>query len=122
MLAEDSGQTSCADTHLQEKTRHARIKPNMAIDHIQAQKAGHCRLLSHLYRLKISHTDQCPCDTGPQTPEHVLQACPTFDTLRRQHRGRQTWPSEVELREKLWGTAASLRPTAGFALNTGLDI
>ncbi|KAK7115386.1 hypothetical protein V1264_001263 [Littorina saxatilis] len=80
-------------------------------------RTGHCRLLSHLYRLKISHTDQCPCDTGPQTPEHVLQACPTFDTLRR-----QTWPSEVELREKLWGTAASLRLTAGFALNTGLDI
>ncbi|XP_070206584.1 inactive heparanase-2-like [Littorina saxatilis] len=80
-------------------------------------RTGHCQLLSHLYRLKISHTDQCPCGTGPQTPEHVLQACPTFDTLRR-----QTWPSEVQLREKLWGTAASLRPTAGFALNTGLDI
>ncbi|KAK7092034.1 hypothetical protein V1264_009643 [Littorina saxatilis] len=54
--------------------------------------------------------------TEGSNPKHQ-PVSPTFDTLRR-----QTWPSEVELREKLWGTAASLRLTAGFALNTGLDI
>ena len=80
-------------------------------------RTGHCQLLAHLYRLKIAHTDECPCGTGPQTPEHVLQTCPTFDALRR-----QTWPRDVELQEKLWGTAASLRLTADFATNTGLEI
>ncbi|XP_041350975.1 uncharacterized protein LOC121369959 [Gigantopelta aegis] len=56
-------------------------------------RTGHCQLLSHFFRLKISHTDECPCGTGPQTPAHILQSCPTFDTLRQ-----QMWP-----REKLWG-------------------
>ena len=30
---------------------------------------SHCILLSHLHRLGISHTDECPCGTEPQTPE-----------------------------------------------------
>ena len=47
-------------------------------------RTGHCQLLSHLHRLKISHSDECSCDTGPQTPNHILQSCPTFDTFRRQ--------------------------------------
>ena len=80
-------------------------------------RTGHCQLLSHLYRLKISHTDECPCGTGQQTPDHILQSCPTFDDLRR-----QTWPSPVELSEKLWGTAGSLQRTADFARATGLTI
>ena len=29
-------------------------------------RTGHCQLLSHLHRLKISHSDQCPSSTGPQ--------------------------------------------------------
>ena len=37
---------------------------------------------------QISHSDECPCNTGPQTPNHILQSCPTFDALRG-----QTWPS-----------------------------
>ena len=40
---------------------------------------GHCQLLSHLHRLKISHSDECPCGTGPQTLNHILHSCPTFD-------------------------------------------
>jgi hypothetical protein len=80
-------------------------------------RTGHCQLLSHLYRLKISPTDQCPCGTGTQTADHILQTCPTFDTLRR-----QTWPSAVDLQEKLWGTAVSLKLTVEFVLNTGMDI
>ena len=65
----------------------------------------------------ISHSDECPCSTGPQTPNHILQSCPTFDDLRR-----QTWPSPVEAHRKLWGPVETLRQTADFALLTGLKI
>ena len=47
-------------------------------------RSGHCQLIFHLHRLKISHSDECPCGTGPQTLNHTLQSCPTFDTLKRQ--------------------------------------
>ena len=80
-------------------------------------RTGHCQLLSHLHRLKISHSDECPCSTGPQTPNHILQSCPTFDDLRR-----QTWPSPVEAHRKLWGPVETLQQTADFALLTGLKI
>ena len=52
----------------------------------------------HLHRLKISHSDECPCGTGPQTTNLILQSCPTFDVLRC-----QTWPSPVDAHRKLWG-------------------
>ena len=47
---------------------------------------------------------ECPCGTGPQTTNHILQSCPTFDDLRR-----QTWPSLVEAHRKLWGHCGRLR-------------
>ena len=28
-------------------------------------RTEHCQLLSHLHRLKISRSDECPCGTGP---------------------------------------------------------
>ena len=31
-------------------------------------RTGHCRLLNHLHRLKISHTDQCQCGLEPRPP------------------------------------------------------
>ena len=74
-------------------------------------RTGHYKLLFHLHRLKISHSDECPCGTGPQPPNHILQSCPTFDDLRR-----QTWPSPVEAHRKLWGPVETLRQTADFAL------
>jgi ribonuclease HI len=80
-------------------------------------RTGHCQLLSHLYRLKIAHTDQCPCGTGSQTASHILQSCPTFHTLRC-----QTWPSEVDLHEKLWGPAVSLGRTVDFIMQAGLTV
>ena len=76
-------------------------------------RTGQCQLLSHLYRLKLSLTDDCPCGTGPQTPEHGLQDCPTFNNLIH-----EAWPCAVELREKLWGPAAALNRTADFTLQT----
>ena len=60
-------------------------------------------------------SDECPCGTGPQTPNHILQSCPTFDALRR-----QTWPSPVEAHRKLWGPVETLRQTVDLALLTGL--
>ena len=80
-------------------------------------RTGNCKLLSHLYRLKISHTDECPCGTGTQTPEHLLQFCPTYKFQRE-----ETWEGEVGLEEKLHGTAADLRRTAEFVKLTGLTI
>ena len=78
---------------------------------------GHCQLLAHLHRLKNSHSDECPCGTGPQTPNHILHSCPTFHALRH-----QTWPSLVDAHRKLWGPAEILRQTVDFALLTGLKI
>ena len=80
-------------------------------------RTGHCRLLSHLYRLRLAHTDECPCGTDSQTPEHILQSCPSHNTLRQ-----ETWPYPVDLYEKLWGPTASLRRTADFLVRTGLDV
>ncbi|XP_076443246.1 uncharacterized protein LOC143281871 [Babylonia areolata] len=68
---------------------------------------GHCQLLSHLYKLKISHTDQCPCDTAAQTPAHVRQDCPLHKELRH-----QIWPSPAALQDKLWATATELQRTS----------
>ncbi|XP_041371511.1 uncharacterized protein LOC121385042 [Gigantopelta aegis] len=47
-------------------------------------RTGHCRLLSHLYRLRLAHTDECPCGTDAQTSEHILQSCPSYSTLRQE--------------------------------------
>ena len=80
-------------------------------------RTGHCRLLGHLYRLQISHSDECPCGTSSQTPEHILQSCPIFNSQRN-----EIWNEEVDLNEKLWGTVESLRKTTDFIANTGLDI
>ena len=80
-------------------------------------RTGHCQFLSHLHTLNISHSDECPCGTGPQTPNHILQSCPTFDAPRR-----QTWPSPVDAHRKLWGPVETLRQTANLALLIGLKI
>ena len=50
-------------------------------------RTGHCRLLAHLNRIRIAHTNECPCGTKSQTPEHILQSCPIHDELRQ-----ATWP------------------------------
>ena len=80
-------------------------------------RTGHCQFLSRLNRLKIFHSDKCPCSTSPQTPNHILQSCPAFDALRS-----LTWPSLVDAHRKLWGPVETLRQTADFALLTRLKI
>ena len=80
-------------------------------------RTEHCQLLSHFHRLKLSHSNECPCGTGSQTPNHILQSCPTFDALRR-----HTWPSPLDAHRKLWGPVETLRQTVDFALLTRLKI
>ena len=80
-------------------------------------RTGHCQLLSHLYKLKISHTNECPCGTDIQTVEHYLKHCPTFLEQRR-----EIWSRDVELTEMLWGSAADLRLTASYVKRTGLKV
>ena len=31
-------------------------------------RTGHCQFLSYMYRLGISHADECPCGVDIQTP------------------------------------------------------
>ncbi|BFZ09044.1 hypothetical protein BsWGS_12083 [Bradybaena similaris] len=80
-------------------------------------RTGHCRLRSHLYRLGITHTDECNCGEGVQTPEHLLQDCSTHTMLRR-----TTWPQEQDLESKLWGSLEDLDRTVGFILAMGEKI
>ena len=80
-------------------------------------RTGHCRLLSHLNRLSISHTDECPCGTAAQTPEHILQNCPLLGELRQ-----ATWPDGEDYHEKLWGPAENLRRTAVFITAAQIDV
>ena len=80
-------------------------------------RTGHCRLRSHLHRLGLSHTPNCPCDTGPHTPEHILQSCPQYQDLRTQQ-----WPHGATIAEKLWGTKQDLTKTTDFISSTSLEI
>ena len=60
-------------------------------------RAGHNRLNYHLYsKLRIGHTEQCPCDTGSQTTEHPLQSCPIYEPLRK-----GIWPDHTPVAGKL---------------------
>ena len=110
-----NGVAQCLDTGTEEDSIHQLDRAAQVT--ILRLRTGHCQLLSHLHRLKISHSDECPCGTGPQTPNHILQSCPTFYVLRR-----QTWPSPVDAHSKLWGLVETLRQTEDFALLTGLKI
>ncbi|GFS11830.1 hypothetical protein ElyMa_004844200 [Elysia marginata] len=54
-------------------------------------RTGHCRRLNHLHLLTVSHTDECPCGSGQQDVENVLQQCARSQTLRA-----DTWPTEQQ--------------------------
>ena len=59
-------------------------------------RTGHCRLNSHLKRIGVKTSAQCPCGEADQTPEHYLQSC----SLHQQAR-QQIWPTCVSLKTKL---------------------
>ena len=69
-------------------------------------RTGHDRLNHHLYsKLRIGHTEQCPCGTGSQTTDHLLQSCPLL--LRK-----GIWPDHTPVARKLNGSLVDLRCTA----------
>ena len=81
-------------------------------------RTGHNRLNYHLYsKLRIGHTEQCPCGTGSQTTEHLLQSYPTFEPLRK-----GIWPDHTPVARKLYGSLRDLRCTATFIGETGVSI
>ena len=58
-------------------------------------RTGHNRLSYHLYsKLRIVHTEQCPCGTGSHTTEHLLQSCLPLRTTNYSEResGQTTLP------------------------------
>ena len=77
-------------------------------------RTGHCRLNSHLKRIGVKTSAQCPCGEADQTPEHYLQSC----SLHQQAR-QQIWPTFVSLKTKLWGSAEDLFLTSKYAALTG---
>ena len=53
-------------------------------------RTGHCRLLGHLHRLKVSFTDECPGGTSIQTPEYMVWCCIVSRELSRVMKPRCT--------------------------------
>ena len=45
-------------------------------------------------KIRVKQTIYCPCETGSQTPEHVLQFCRLHREERTQH-----WPKEPSLQK-----------------------
>ena len=76
-----------------------------------------CGVRYHLHRLGLAHTSDCPCGTGPHTPEHILQLCPVYDQNRE-----QIWPMGADLDQKLWGARDDLLRTIEFIQNINLKV
>ena len=80
-------------------------------------RTGHTRLLDHQYRLGLSHTPECPCGTGLQNPEHILQQCPLHKEARN-----EIWPQGATMHGKLWGSKPDLTRTCQFIRETRLAV
>ena len=81
-------------------------------------RTKHNRLKYHLFhKFKIGQNDQCPCGTGAQTTEHILQVCPLLDNRRR-----EVWPEPVPETQKLYGALWDLQRTAYFISDAGVAI
>ena len=63
-------------------------------------RTGHYQL-SHLHRLKISHSDECPCGTGPQTPNHTFCSPTPPSTLWDARHGPVQWIPTGSFGERL---------------------
>ena len=81
-------------------------------------RTGHNRLNHHLFtKFRIGQSEQCPCGTGSQTTEHLLQSCPLHEALRK-----RIWPDHKAMTQKLYGCLTDLQRTAAFTVKTGLSI
>ena len=47
-------------------------------------RTGHCRLNSHLKRIGVKTSSQCPCGEADQTPGHYLPSCSLHKQARQQ--------------------------------------
>ena len=78
-------------------------------------RTGHNHLIYHLCsKLCINHTKQCPCGTGSQTTEHLMQSCPLYKPFRK-----GIWPNHTPVARKVygssmvaWGTCDALPPSS----------
>ena len=80
-------------------------------------RTGHCGLNKHLKRLGLRDTAHCECGSEEQTPEHILQTCPHYETVRQ-----QVWPEDTPLSTKLYGPVPDLQKTAHLTATSGLRI
>ena len=78
---------------------------------------GHFSLLQYTCRQGLTHPEDRPCRTGPQSPEHILQFCLLFRKARTQQ-----WSHGATLQEQLWGNMEELLKTTTFIQTTGLTI
>ena len=107
----------------QQHPRHNRADPYYLLTRreqvaIFRLRTGHNRLRHHLFtKFHIGESEQCPCKTGSQTTEHLLQSCPLYRT----HRDR-TWPEPTPVARKLYGGLEDLRRTATFIAETEVSI
>ena len=63
------------------------------------------------------HAKQCPCSTGSQTIEHLLQTCPLFELLRK-----GMWPNHTPLTSKLFGSLEDLQHSVTCIEKTGISM
>ena len=64
----------------------------------------HNRLNHHLYsKLRIGHTEQCPCGTDSHTTEHMVQSCPIYELLRK-----GIWPGHTPVTCTLYGSLGDI--------------
>ena len=81
-------------------------------------RTGHNRLNYHLYsKLHIGHIEQCPCGTGSQTTEHLLQSCPIYEP-----HWKGIWLDHTPIARKLYASLGDLQYTATFIEKTGVSI
>ena len=59
-------------------------------------RTGHCRLNSHLKRIGVKTSAQCPCGEADQTPEHYLKSC-SSTTKQGSRYGPLVCPSKPSL-------------------------
>ena len=95
------------------RTGHNRPNYHLYVNQMQQVtvfrlRTGHNRLNYHLYsKLRIGHTEQCPCGNGSQTTEHLLWSCPLYELLRK-----GIWPDHTPVDRKLYSSLVDLQCSA----------
>jgi ribonuclease HI len=102
--------------HKQNDPYHLLSRPEQVI--LFRLRTGHNRMNHHLFtKFRIGQSDQCPCQTGSMTTEHLPQFCPLHNGLRH-----QIWAEETTVQRKLFGSLEDLQRTTAFAQKSGVSI